>query len=465
MNDIEWIWQRTDWPDFQYGLAGFSGVIADFSAAASRLAGRVEALANVSRQEVTVDLMVSEAVKTMEIEGERLDRESVVNSIAALMGFVQGKGLSWDEKAEGIARLMTDVRQNWGQPLTHNLLFAWQEAVVPETGLFDITRGAYRDDEMQIVSGPIGHFKVHYQAPPPDRIEPEMDRFIDWYNESRNELPGPIRAGVAHLWFETIHPFDDGNGRVGRAIADQALSQGLGFPTLGCLATAIEQNKKAYYRELGNAQKGDGHIQNWLGFFSRMALDAQQIALKQVDFILDKARFFDRFGDQLNERQRKALNAVFRRGPDRVEQGITPKNYMKITKCPERTAHRDIAGLAAIGAIAKVAGTATRNVRYAIALASMRQVLERSGVSDQAQALFEASNARGALYAANPAIRYDGPVIAADEQYAIQQVASRTFVSHPIQSLHDRPEVGAVVSIHHGRVTTLASRDERGITR
>uniref|UniRef100_UPI0025FB859A Fic family protein n=2 Tax=Thiolapillus sp. TaxID=2017437 RepID=UPI0025FB859A len=449
---------------FQYEPAEFSGVIADFSAAASRLAGRVEALADVSRQEITVDLMVSEAVKTMEIEGERLDRESVVNSIAALMGFVQGKGFSWDQKAEGIAQLMADVRQNWGQPLTHNLLFAWQEAVVPESPLFPAKRGAYRDEEMDVVSGAIGRFKVHYHAPPPDRVEAEMDRFIDWYNESRNELPVPIRAGIAHLWFETIHPFDDGNGRVGRAIADQALSQGLGFPTLGCLATAIEQNKKAYYRELGDAQKGDGHIQNWLGFFTRMALDAQQIALKQVDFILDKVRFFDRFGDQLNERQQKALDAVFRRGPDRVKRGITPKDYMKITKCPERTAHRDIAGLAAMGAIAKVTGTATRNVRYEIALASMRQALDRSGVSDQAQALFEASGAQGALYPANPAIRYDGPVIATNEQHSIQQVASRTFIAHPIQSLDDRPEVGRVVSIHHGRVTPPAPRDERGIT-
>ncbi|WP_419650049.1 Fic family protein, partial [Thiolapillus sp.] len=161
----------------------------------------------------------------MEIEGERLDRESVVNSIAALMGFLPGKGLAWDKKAEGVARLMTDVRQHWNQPLTHNLLFAWQQAVVPESYLYNINRGAYRDDEMQIVSGGVGHYKVHYEAPPPDRVEVEMDHFIDWYNATQGRLPGPVRAGVAHLWFEVIHPFDDGNGRVGRAIADQALSQ------------------------------------------------------------------------------------------------------------------------------------------------------------------------------------------------------------------------------------------------
>ncbi|WP_419588101.1 Fic family protein, partial [Thiolapillus sp.] len=133
--------------------------------------------------------------------------------------------------------------------------------------------------------------------------EVEDTLVIDWYNATQGRLPGPVRAGVAHLWFEVIHPFDDGNGRVGRAIADQALSQDLGFPTLGCLATAIEQNKKAYYQELANASRGDGNIQPWLDFFTKMAVDAQQIALKQVDFILDKARFFGRFSGKLNARQ------------------------------------------------------------------------------------------------------------------------------------------------------------------
>ena len=283
MRNAKWVWQRSDWPNFQYEEVVFTEICSEFTAVASRLAGRIEALSELPRQEITVDLMVSEAIKTMEIEGERLDRESVVNSIAALMGFLPGKGLAWDKKAEGVARLMTDVRQHWNQPLTHNLLFAWQQAVVPESYLYNINRGAYRDDEMQIVSGGVGHYKVHYEAPPPDRVEVEMDHFIDRYNATQGRLPGPVRAGVAHLWFEVIHPFDDGNGRVGRAIADQALSQDLGFPTLGCLATAIEQNKKAYYQELANASRGDGNIQPWLDFFTKMAVDAQQIALKQVD--------------------------------------------------------------------------------------------------------------------------------------------------------------------------------------
>ena len=368
MPNEKWIWQRGDWPNFQYDVSAFADASAEFTAAASRLAGRIEALAELPRQQITVDLMVSEAIKTMEIEGERIDRESVVQSIAAMMGFLPGKGLARDRRTEGIARLMADVRQHWDRPLSHDLLFAWQTSVASHTALFRVKRGAYRETDMQIVSGSIEHLKVHYEAPPPERVEAEMARFIDWHNGSRGELPGPVRAGVAHLWFEVIHPFEDGNGRVGRAIADQALSQGLGFPTLGCLATAIERNKKDYYRELNAAQRGDGHLHAWLDFFTRMAVDAQWIALAQVGFVLNKARFFDRFGDQLNARQRKALDAIFRRGQARVARGITSKDCRKITRCSPRTAGRDIAGLVELGAISKVPDTATRNARYAIVL-------------------------------------------------------------------------------------------------
>ena len=452
-----WIWQHNNWPTFRYDLATFSGTIADFNASASRLAGCLDALAESSRQEVTVDLMVSEAIKTMEIEGEHLDRESVVNSIAVLMGFVPGKGLSWDRKAEGVAQLMTDVRMHWNQALTHELLFAWQEAVVPTSRLFDIKRGAYRADEMQIVSGAIGQLKINYQAPPPNQVHDDMERFIDWYNNARDEpsLPGPIRAGIAHVWFEAIHPFDDGNGRVGRAIADQALSQGLGFPTLGCLATAIEKNKKAYYAELTAVTEGDGDLQQWLGFFTRMAAEAQQLALKQVDFVLDKARFYDRFGDQLNERQGKVIGAMFRRGQQSIEQGLTPKKYIKIAKCPERTAHRDIAGLVKLRAIAKVPGTAGRSTRYALTRGNSPTIGGNQHADfEKARQLFQQSGIEGTLYPANPSIRYDGLIAAANDQHVIQQIASRTYVAHEAAALHDRPIPGSVVSIHKGHVAT-----------
>jgi len=342
------------------------------------------------------------------------------------------------------------------------LLFAWQEAVVPASKLFDVTRGAYRSDGMQIVSGAIGQFKIDYQAPPPDQLHGEMERFIDWYNDSRDEqrLPGPIRAGIAHVWFEAIHPFDDGNGRVGRAIADQALSQGLGFPTLGCLATAIEKNKKAYYAELASVTKGDGDLQQWLEFFTSMAAEAQQIALMQVDFVLNKTRFYDRFGAGLNERQAKVIDAMFRRGRQSIEQGLTPKKYMKIAKCPERTAHRDIAGLVKLLAIAKVPGTAGRSTRYALALGKPPTIGgDQCAGFEQAQELFQQAGIEGTLYPANPSIRYDGPIAAANDQHVIQKIASRTYVAHKIAALQDRPAPGLAVSIHKGHITTPGNRD------
>ncbi len=366
MTHPKWLWQRAVWPDFDFDPAGFSGEITAFLTAAHRLDGRAEALSEPARQAVMVDLMATEAASTMEIEGERPDRETIVNIIMSLMGYVRGKGLSLDSKSEGVALLMADIRKRWARPLTHERLYAWQQALIPESGRPGITRGAYRHGEVRVVSGPLEDLRVHYQAPPPDRVMAEMDRFIDWFNDSLDRLPGPVRAGVAHLWFEMIHPFDDGNGRVGRAIADLALSQALGFPTLGCLAAAIARNRPAYYHELEQAQSGDGHIQRWLGFFCERVAEAQRIALGRVDFMLDRARFFDRFGGHLNARQQTALEAVFQRGPERFAEGLSPRRYKAITGCSTRTAHRDMAGLVRMGAIAKVPGTATRNVRYTI---------------------------------------------------------------------------------------------------
>ncbi len=199
-----------------------------------------------------IDLMLSEAIKTSAIEGEDLDRESVRSSLLSLITSDTLPDNS-DQKAAGAASLLVDVRKSWQTSLTHELLGKWQSMAVPEQRYTPILRGAYRNNTspMQIVSGPYGREKVHYEAPPATRVPDEMVRFIDWYNKTNvskgdKKIPGIARAGIAHLWFEIIHPFDDGNGRVGRAIADHALSQSLGYPTTACLATAIEADTKTY---------------------------------------------------------------------------------------------------------------------------------------------------------------------------------------------------------------------------
>ena len=204
-----------------------------------------------------------------------------------------------------------------------------------------------------------------------------MARFIDWYNHisSSNrdkKLPGIARAGIAHLWFEVIHPFDDGNGRVGRAIADHALSQSLGYPTTACLATAIEGDKKSYYLQLEKASRGSLNVNTWLDYFADMVIKAQEIAREEVDFVLAKTRFYEAYGDQLNDRQARMVSRVFAEGRKGFKGGITTKKYAAITKCPNRTASRDLSDLVAKGIIFRLPGGG-RTTRYELTIVEPAQ--------------------------------------------------------------------------------------------
>ncbi|MEL0583898.1 MAG: Fic family protein [Candidatus Thiodiazotropha sp. (ex. Lucinoma kazani)] len=357
-----WIWQNKNWPNYLFDASAFSDRVDDFRIKSERLYGRIEALPNNSQTDALVDLMLSEAIKTSAIEGEHLDRESVRSSLLSLIG-QESSPLSKDEKAVGAAALMVDVRRHWDQPLSNELLGRWQSTVLSYQRTTLIMRGAYRNapEPMQIISGRIGKYNVHYEAPPSSRVPDEMDRFIDWYNSTSpingdDSLPGPIRAGIAHVWFENIHPFDDGNGRVGRAISDHALSQSLGFPTMACLATAIEINKKAYYNELEQIGRGSQDLNHWLNYFTGAVNQAQDIAKQEVDFVLGKTRFYDKFQSQLNVRQAKAVQRVFAEGRKGFVGGLNAKKYQAITKCSRATATRDLTELLEKGVITKLPG-------------------------------------------------------------------------------------------------------------
>ncbi len=322
-----------------------------------------------SQEAATIDLMLSEAIKTSAIEGEDLDRESVRSSLLSLMTSDSIPDNS-DQKAAGAAMLLVDVRKSWHTSLTHDLLGKWQSMAVPELRYTPVLRGAYRNDPSatQIVSGPYGREKVHYEAPPATQVPGEMTRFIGWYNQTiplnrDTKIPGIARAGIAHLWFEVIHPFDDGNGRVGRAIADHALSQYLGYPTTACLATAIEGDKKSYYLQLEKASRGNLEVNAWLDYFADQVIKAQEIAREEVDFVLAKVRFYEAHGDQLNDRQARMVSRVFAEGRKGFEGGITTKKYEAITKCPNRTASRDLSDLVAKGIIIPLPGGG-RTTRY-----------------------------------------------------------------------------------------------------
>lgn len=372
---MKWIWQQSDWPDFLYDKQRFEDRDTAFRINSERLMGRFEALPMVYQKDASIDLMLSEAIKTSAIEGDNLDRESVRSSLLSLITSDTFPKIS-DQKALGAASLLVDVRKNWQIPLTHELLGKWQSMAIPEQRYTLIARGVYRNDPspMQIVSGSYGREKVHYEAPPAAQVPDEMAALLNWYNQScpinlKNSVqkePGIVRAGIAHLWFEVIHPFDDGNGRVGRAIADHALSQFLGYPTTACLATAIDADKKSYYLQLEKASHGNLDISIWLDYFSDTVNQAQEIAREEVDFVLAKTRFYETYGNQLNDRQERMISRVFAEGRKGFEGGITTRKYEAITKCSNRTASRDLSDLVAKGVIISLPGGG-RTTRYELA--------------------------------------------------------------------------------------------------
>lgn len=370
----KWIWQHENWPNFEYDISRYVKLIDDFKDKSLFLSGKMAGFSDNDQMDATIDLMLSEAIKTNAIEGENLDRDSVRSSILRLISS-EAMPHANDEKASGAASLIVDVRKKWKSDLSHELLGQWQTSTVPDHITNLILRGHYRVDPapMQIVSGYIGKTRVHYEAPPSSQVEEEMNILINWYNNTNafsindESPPDLIRAGIAHLWFECIHPFDDGNGRVGRAISDHAISQALGYPTLACLSTAIAGTKKEYYRELNIASQSNININGWLDYFINTSIEALNIAEDEVDFILSKTRFYDKFSSNLNERQQKVVSRIFKEGRKGFQGGITPQKYMAITKCSSATATRDLANLVKKGSFYK-AESGGRSTRYEIKL-------------------------------------------------------------------------------------------------
>ena len=360
-----WAWEHPDWPNFVMDEGAFADRIEAFYRAAERLSGNVETMSDEGRTDTEIALMLSEAIATSAIEGEHLDRDSVRSSLLVHFGKEVAKA-NVALKASGAASLIVDTRRKWERPLTHGMLGAWQTMAVPDMLSSEAMRGAYRQGEMRVVSGHPGRYRVHYEAPPASRVPDEMERFLEWYNTDSVGVDGPIRASIAHLWFERIHPFDDGNGRVGRAIADHALSQALNRPTLACLATAIDHSREAYYKAFQNFDLSTRLDMNgFADYFTGAIVRAQEIARAEVGFILDKTRFFDRHRDTMNKRQTKAMERMFREGRRGFEGGMSAKKYMAITKCQASTATRDLSALVAMGALISKGGG--RSTRYEIA--------------------------------------------------------------------------------------------------
>lgn len=334
------------------------------------MSGLLEGLNEATKMETVIEMMVSEAVKTSEIEGEYISRRDVKSSIRNNLGLSISKEQVNDKRAEGAAALLLLVRDHYLEPLSEEMLFEWHEALM--IGDRHIKKGAWRThkEPMQVVSGPIGKQKVHYEAPPSFQVPKEMKAFIKWFNDTapdgKNDIGKPsVRSALAHVYFESIHPFEDGNGRIGRAISEKALSQGVGRPVLLSLSAAIEEKRNDYYDAL-NAAQSTLDASGWVEYFVRTCLDAQIQAEEKINFTLKKTKLFDRFEKNMNERQLRAVRRMLEDGPDSFEGGMTAKKYMVITKASRATATRDLQELADMKVL--VQEGAGRSVRYKVNL-------------------------------------------------------------------------------------------------
>ncbi|MBF0300520.1 MAG: Fic family protein [Oligoflexia bacterium] len=369
------IWQIHDWPQFLVDTAKIQDILYQYALETGALSGGLAQLPEEIQQEAMVDTMVAEAIKTSVIEGETFNPEDVRSSILNQLGLVDRPSSIKDPRSVGIAQLMISVRESFNSDIDEQQLFSWHKMVMSSTSrITDLEVGKWRThkEPMQIVSGPIGSEKIHFEAPPSKIIPLEMDRFIKWFNETHPtrgavKIQGPIRAAIAHLYFETIHPFSDGNGRIGRAISEKALSQDLQRPALLSLSVAINKDKKQYYQALSNASHGDMDITPWVYYFVNITFEAQLIAKKRINFIFQKVRFWNKYESQINDRQKKVLKRLFNAGADGFEGGINAQKYMRIAACSKATATRDLSDLHKKGCINLLPGGG-RSTRYELAI-------------------------------------------------------------------------------------------------
>jgi Fic family protein len=350
-----YIHELEDWPRFTWSREHLAEPVAAARHQQGRLMGHMEALGFNLRQEAVLQTLTADVLKSSEIEGEKLDAEQVRRSVARRLGMDIGALKPADRNVEGIVEMMLDATRQYDQPLTAERLFSWHASLFPtgRSGMHKIRAGAWRDDStgpMEVVSGPAGRERVHFQAPPAPSLPGEMKAFLKWFNAKAGIDP-VLKAGLAHLWFVTIHPFDDGNGRIARAIADMALGRSEESPQrFYSMSAQIRQEREAYYDILKKTQKGTLDITPWMDWFLGClgrAIDGAQTTLSAV---LAKARFWEVIaGVAINQRQRLVLNRLM----DGFEGKLTTSKYAKLAKCSHDTALRDILPLVELGVLVR----------------------------------------------------------------------------------------------------------------
>lgn len=364
-----WNWQQPDWTDFRFDKGLLDPQEDRFLHSAGVVLGTIKHLDADAIDKLRIELLSNEAVQTSAIEGEILDRESVQSSLRRQFG-LQADDRRIKPGEQGVAEMMVDLYRTFDQPLEHATLHRWHKMLMKgREDVRDIGRYRTHEEPMQVISGRLDRTTVYFEAPPSAVVPKEMDRFIRWFNQmepgNNTALPAITRAGIAHLYFITIHPFEDGNGRVGRAVAEKALAQSLGRPTLLFLADAIKQRQKDYYRALQEASLTN-EITPWLIWFADTVVQAQRSTQARAEFLIEKTKLLDHMRGRMNPRQEKALLRMLDEGLDGFEGGMSADKYIRLTETSRATATRDLQDLVEKGAL--IRRGELRHTRYFLPL-------------------------------------------------------------------------------------------------
>lgn len=367
---MKYIWQTKSWPDLKWDSAKLLKPLGNIRFSQGALLTQIKELGFDIQQTARADVLVEEALKTSAIEGEKLDPDAVRSSVGRRLGLPDA-GLKEvrDQKVDGLVEILLDATVSYSKIMTRERIWGWHAALFPTgySGMVKISIGQWRDDSkgpMQVISGPIGQEKVHFEAPPAKKLDKEMQTFISWINK-KSQLDGIIRAGLAHIWFVTIHPFDDGNGRVARTLTDMLLARDENNPKrFYSLSSQIMAERNEYYKILKATQSGTGDITEWLKWFlecmNRAILNSNTLLKK----IMTKARFWQNFAQvRLHERQTKVINRLLDAGAGGFEGGLKNKKYIGIAHTSRATAQRELADLVNKGILIKMPGGG-RSVSY-----------------------------------------------------------------------------------------------------
>ncbi len=351
-----WIWQHPDWPSFRWDQGSLARALASARLAQGKVLGATRVLDPKLTLEAVAAVLVEDGVTTSAIEGERLDPAAVRSSVARRLGLPTAGLPPAPRAVHGLVEVLLDATQNYARRLTRERLFGWQAALFPTgySGLRRIRTGSLRGKApMRVVSGRIGRERVHFEAPPRAGLDAELARFLAWFGSPPSDLDGLLRSGLAHLWFVTLHPFEDGNGRLARAITDMALAQDEHQPMRAfSLSSQLLREREAYYAILERMQQGGLDVTDWLAWYLTQVAFAAEAAEVTIADTLAKARFWLRHqATDLNERQRKVLNRLLDAGRDGFEGGLNTRKYMGLTRTSRATAYRELADLVEKGCL------------------------------------------------------------------------------------------------------------------